>query len=432
MNIGYTDAEADEEIEGVGTFGAGFILASRSNTYLLSFTDEPRSKPDLVSNEFGCIAPNTFVEFDGGTAWISSRGPVAMTGDGMQWVGRDLEYLFIGSRARYKKDSQGRMRHAWGAHDPDRGLVIFGMLADLDGSVEITDHGEDYSFADATDKLRSRFPCDELLVWSYRANAWSRWTMPAGLEVLWMERDVDVQGVGRLLFLAADKRIYAMDDEFADSNVDPVVVTATDAGVGVGPVTMTGVLMGGTVDDREDDTFVRAGMTVLQVRNNNLVQITTVYDFTSTTLTVLDGITWEVGDEFIIGAHVATLETNFFSTMMQNRRISKISLVESLSSYSPNTEAVTNPTLAFLKTEVIAGRRFFDADGQAATITKITSQVDETYDFMPMGVSADEADTSVHNIILSEGSNEGDTLAMRVTIAGAARVRICDILLETT
>jgi hypothetical protein len=190
-----------------------------------------------MSNEFGCVAANSMVEFDGGLAWLSERGPVAL-GAGLQHVGADITEDFAGQSGRYARDSQGMMRHSWSVHDAARGLVMWGLLrSDADHTIEY--EGETIALSDATDEQLSRFPCDEVLIWSYRANAFSHWKPPAGLEVLWMRPLRDSKGVVRTCFLAADNRIYAFDDAWSDTNAvfndgiggtSELEVTVSDAG----------------------------------------------------------------------------------------------------------------------------------------------------------------------------------------------------------
>ena len=182
-NITTIANELDEDVEAIGDVGGQAVICTRSRTYMLGFGGSPVGVlPDVASDRFGCIAPNSMVEFDGGCAWISDRGPVAMVGGAVQWIGEPLERLFYGVGARYLRDRKGMMRHSWACHDAERGLLYFGVFANrgsgTDFMVYVDSRFGNYSWADTentadADKIRSRFPCDEVLVYSYRVGAWA-------------------------------------------------------------------------------------------------------------------------------------------------------------------------------------------------------------------------------------------------------------------
>ena len=86
----HVDNSGDEDIEGIGTFRDTLVICTRTSTYVFEWNISPAGgAPALVHPEFGCIAPNSMVEYDGGVAWISERGPVAMTGGGIRCIGAD-------------------------------------------------------------------------------------------------------------------------------------------------------------------------------------------------------------------------------------------------------------------------------------------------------------------------------------------------------
>jgi len=222
------DPKHGDDITALGQQAGSLVICTRQETHSYSWYRNPAGEqPSLMSNQFGCIASNSMVEFDGGLAWMSSRGPVAL-GAGLQHVGADIASDFTrpvlpatsNSRGRYVSDSQGMMRHSWGAHDAARGLVMWGLLRQ-DSTVSVTYEGTTYtnpSTGLVPDEVLSRFPCDEVLIWSYRANAFSHWRPPAGLEIYWMRPLRDKTGTVRTCFLAADNRIYALDDSWSDRN----------------------------------------------------------------------------------------------------------------------------------------------------------------------------------------------------------------------
>lgn len=135
INRIFADTDFGEDIEGIGKTGNTLIICTRNQTYGLSFASGPRGRPPVqLSTRFGCIAPNSMVEFDGGVAWLSDRGPVAMIGNTVQWVGRPLRDHFVGPDSIYTRDSRGMMYHSVGVHDPERALVIIGVNKDSPGA----------------------------------------------------------------------------------------------------------------------------------------------------------------------------------------------------------------------------------------------------------------------------------------------------------
>jgi len=241
----HLDIDKSEDVEAIGSARNGFVACTRSNTYAIEFGQSlAGSTPRLISTEFGCIAPNTMVEFDDGTAWISDRGPVALMGGEVAWIGEKVRNRFIGQNARYKRDRAGLMRHAFATHDKDRNLVLFFLYTDLTKPFRFTTEvsgvepplGGGTTWDLASDQERSRFPCDEVLVWSYRTNTWSVWR-----HRVWMswagsvECDDGIERLGILRhhrYLTSDVggherfgpehgSIYVLEDMAADSNFEP-------------------------------------------------------------------------------------------------------------------------------------------------------------------------------------------------------------------
>lgn len=249
INRLYLDTDKSEDVEAIGAARNGFLSCTRTSTYSIEFGQSlAGSVPRLLSTEFGCIAPNTMVEFDGGTAWISDRGPVALMGGEVVWIGEKVRNRFIGQNARYKRDRAGMMRHAFAVHDRDRNLVLFFLYTDITKPFRFTSEvsgvepslGGGTTWDLATDEQRSRFPCDEILVWSYKADAWSVWR-----HRIWMswsgltECDDGIERLGILRhhrYLTADVggherygpehgSIYVLEDMAADSNFEPSLHT---------------------------------------------------------------------------------------------------------------------------------------------------------------------------------------------------------------
>jgi len=241
IGIQVIDYNKDDDITAIYQLAGNAVICSKKETYFLSWGSSPiGQQPSLVHSAYGCIAPNSMVEFDGGVAWISEQGPVAI-GASLQFIGQDIQEDFVGSTRRYLADSRGMMRHAWGCHDRTRGLILWGMVTTASTLTDRT--GEDALFTNSDDGDRSRCPCDEVLIWSYRTNSFSRWRPPTGMGLMWMEEiamnDESVQGqvdgisgmsMTRLCGLTSDGVIYAFDDDWSEHNQSCMKTTATAKG----------------------------------------------------------------------------------------------------------------------------------------------------------------------------------------------------------
>lgn len=235
FGIKIIDYNKDDDITAIGELAGNAVICSRYETYFLGWSTSPLGQePTVITTEYGCIAPNSMVEFDGGLAWISEKGPVAIGGAGLQHIGKDIEEDFVGSTRRYLTDSKGMMRHTWSCHDAARGLVMWGMVV---GDIALVEsNGDTINFVNGSDGVRSRAACNEVLIWSYRTGSFSVWNPPTGLEVLWM-RELAIKeptftntGVVYTCFLANDNRIYALDDAWNDCNDGCLATTAVAAG----------------------------------------------------------------------------------------------------------------------------------------------------------------------------------------------------------
>lgn len=131
INNIFVDADKGEDIEGLGRYQNNLVICTRTQTFGLAWPRTPQGQnPVKLDSEIGCIAPNSMVEYDGGLAWLSDRGPAAMEGGAPRLIGLDLKDFFVGNSPRYKRDSRGMMYHSFGMHDPERSLVYFGVRRD--------------------------------------------------------------------------------------------------------------------------------------------------------------------------------------------------------------------------------------------------------------------------------------------------------------
>lgn len=221
--IQFIDPNRGDDITAIGQLAGSALICSRRETYSMSWYRVPGGEvPQLISNEHGCIAANSMVEFDGGVAWLGERGPVAMGGT-LQYVGADVQEDFFGSTKRYLHDSRGMMRHSWGCHDATRGIVMWGLITS-DNDLSITYQGNpDTTWTLSTDEAKSRFPCNEVLVWSYRANAFSTWVPPQ--PIFWMRQVRVADGSMVTAYLAEDGNLYYLNDAALNGEDTTIVST---------------------------------------------------------------------------------------------------------------------------------------------------------------------------------------------------------------
>jgi hypothetical protein len=430
--IQFLDPNVDDDGFAIGNLSGSAIICSRKETFSLSWHRAPKGQiPQLISNEFGCIATNSMVQYDGGLAWISERGPVAIGGQGFEFVGHELEDDFHGNNRRYLKDTNGLMRHCWGVHDRSRGLVMWGMVT-TDATHTMAYRGSSATFANSGDQARSRFPCDEVLIWSYRANAFSTWRPPSGLEVLWMNSIVDGNGDTRMAFLAADTRIYVLDDTWQDSNISVFLSTMPTAGSGT--TFQSSVLFGmdavgaaGGLARGSGDNFVRIGMTCVllngdQVSNDG-------HDFLkykgkgvivsatpSTQQIDLDtSLEWNAGDIVLVGVRAEmTVETTYLGQGVHNMSLDAVQMRHGI--------ATTNSASpSYAKIDVLRTSR------DVIDPVEVGMSNDPLYEMLGRPIGEPRVG---FRRAFNQGKVDAPEVSVRVKVIGAAQVRISDLLLE--
>jgi hypothetical protein len=331
--IQFIDPNRGDDITAIGNLAGTAIVCTMRETYSFAWHRNAGGEiPNLISNEHGCIAANSMVEFDGGCAWLGERGPVAM-GSGLQFIGLDIQEDFVaGPSRRYLSDSRGMMRHSWACHDAGRGLVMWGLVTST-ASQAISFRGSPpLAYSEHSDEAKSRFPCDEVLIWSYRTSSFSTWRPPAGLEVYWMRQIRLADGTAVIAFLAADGRLYALDDTFADSAATPLDYTVT-ADSDSGTVTVNYAPGTIAVSFPGLDGIAkrwRSGMRVEQFRAGRLIASTlieTVLSVTNTSTTFTTGapiLSLRKGDVLRVGARPAMeIVTNYLGAeTMDNLNVS--------------------------------------------------------------------------------------------------------------
>lgn len=420
------DPTRDDDIVAVGQMAGSAIICSRKETWSLAWHRTASSEiAQLLSNDYGCIAANSMVEFDGGLAWLSERGPVAL-GAGLQFVGQDIQEWFYGTtNLRYLADSEGMMRHSWGCHDSKRGLVMWGLVTN-----DSTNGG--LYFLETSDGERSRYACDEVLIWSYRSNAFSTWRPPAGMEVLWMRPLRLASGEVVIAFLAADGRIYMLDEAYDDTNVDAISTTATANGTDSTTLTInTGYYLDGAstggATGRASGRLVRAGMLVEFFDDERrLVAQTTVASATYSAvtgegvITLSSACTWKKaasGWTVRIGGkpHMTIVSTYVGGESLDNLNVQRVQM-----RYQLQGTGFANCKVRTLKSDL-------DTTDDPTTVP--FTNTDAWYFLGDSSVSATNP-THSRRRSFSEGNVTAPEIAVEVTVSGSAHTRIGDLSLE--
>jgi len=437
--IKLVDPSKGDDTSAFGHLNGSAIFCTRRETYTYSWYRNPAGEePNQLSNEFGCIASNSMVEFDGGLAWLSARGPVAL-GQGIQHIGADVAEDFFGQDRIYRHDSTGMMRHSWGVHDANRGLVMWGLLR-RDSDQRVSYEGSTYTVETATDEVLSRFPCDEVLIWSYRANAFSHWKPPAGLEVLWMRPLRDKRGYTRMCFLAADGRIYALDDEWSDANSvfngtqSELEVVASATATSSTTFSFTGAATykyGDSAGIQQNlAMLLRPGMLVefldedgCMVADSTIDTITTTDQSGGASVIELSAATsWKEGQTVRIGGRsrakiISTFIGSETSDTMQVQRLQM--------RYSTRGSGYSNVRVQAFKSESELG------GGENARVVDMTGGK-----WVPVGkISGSTAVPSeIERLGLRKNFSQGEVsapeVAFQIEITGEAQVRIQDLSLE--
>jgi hypothetical protein len=360
-----------------------------------------------------------------------------MLGGAPVFIGADLVEEFYGYQRRYKADSRGMMRHAWGCHDHTRGLVMWGLRVNLPTS--IVDEGLNRSFV-GDDGIASRFPCDEVLIWSYRANAFSTWRPPAGLEIYWMRPLRDGEGNVRICFLAADGRIYALEDRFNSSLADfhgPLTFSPLASGSGTtfsfaGLATLTDGNYG-SIPSKNFGFYLRPAQLVefldengRMVHQTTISSVTTVSDVGGTSVIELTaGTAWKQTWTVRIGAkQPITMVTSY----LDGGEMHTMSVEAVQMRYSLFGAGSANIDVKARKFEI---KRDDDSEAVENREVQITNQDGAGWPNLGRNV---EFPTTTHGQLGQRRSWRagftGSEVALEIQITGAAQVRIQDLALE--
>lgn len=432
-NTTIVSKEVSEDIEGIGEANGQLVVCTRSKTYYIGYGQSPVGVPgELANDQFGCIGANTMVSFDMGCAWISDRGPCAIIGGSFSWIGEAIQHLFTGSSARYLRDSTGMMRHAWAANDSERGLLYFGLYANRDPEYTITYQGFSQKWqdnpADASDEARSRWPCDEVLIYNYRVGAWSVWRPPLQLLIKWMASGTDKDGVPRMFFLGDDNRVYAMDDNYAQWN-ESAIVAEVQADVTSSTTLEIDVALDSSITGRGTaGTYWNAGMEVLvvsQAEGTPLIKATTLVSYAASVITLADAVTATAGDKVYIGVRSYTIQTNYINVKpIETSRTARAGCRFSLDGGYDSDSTVSQP--AFAQVKIATSRQVSSAN---TPITVLYTKGETGYDDY-VTLASDGGDGRVMDRSFALGGVQGVNARMEMRVSGGAGVRLHDLYLD--
>lgn len=432
-SIQITDPKRGDDIVAIGEISGNVIVCSQCETYSFSWYRNAGSEiPNLVHSKYGCIAANSMVEFDGGLAWLSEHGPVAM-GATLQHVGIDVHEDFDGSNPRYLCDSRGMMRHAWGCHDMSRSIVMWGLVTDETQELFYTNEvtGDYYTWDELDDGGKSRMPCDEVLIWNYKTNAFSTWRPPSGLEIYWMRQLRDEDGVVRTCFLARDGRIYALDDVCHDTAMTVIEGTVTARQI-TESTTLAFTISVGTGQNgtaptghNGDRRHLRAGMLVEIIDlDGDVVHETTIASITTVsssggTIVMTDGATWKEGYAVRIGARqrATIIGTYLGAETMDNLSVQGVQM-----RYSLEGTGTAHARVSAYKTE-------FTDEGPTPRTIAFSPQTKWTL----LGdalTSTDESMRVSRRRTFKQGGVDAQEVAVKIELSGSSQTRIQDIALE--
>lgn len=420
--------EIDGDIEGIGDASGQAIVCTQSKSYLLAFSQSPReSVPDVADERFGCIAPNSMVSFEGGCAWISDRGPVAFIGGGVQWIGQSLEGLFTGEGARYRRDGSGMMRHSFACHDAERSLLYFGVFADrhqgtpLETKISFSGgtpgNWESFRGTPGQNLVWSKFPCDEILVYSYRTNSWSVWVPPQ--PITWMTRGNDQKGKNRVFVLMQDRRIYLLDDTWAQGDKEvwrfPQSVSSTFStfSTATAHIAPWKGLMATVVRTATDGTKTIVGTATITSETRTVGNTDVGFD---------RALTVKAGDVLMIGARSMRLRTTFVNVKKADTADGKGVGIR----YSMDSRldvGGSGPYDAFVAGSLLTSRT--ENGIQRPSVQSLNADDPSGYRW----IGTHGVDDPVRDHQLTQGLAQGQNHLVDITVIGNAQVRLQDLYL---
>jgi hypothetical protein len=270
------------------------------------------------------------------------------------------------------------------------------------------------------DKVKSLFPCDEILVYSYKTGAWSYWRPPLSMGILWMARGIASDGTSRVFFLATDNRLYAFDDAYGQGDRESYKTTVVDNGT-------ISVLTGFTAS-----VMSRVGLNVAIYSEDAttgaavLKALTTVTVDNGTSLTLASSVAVVPGYIALVGARSMRLETTFFNLKgTETARSCKLGLRYQLWSRFGNSVGGSRQqafVTASVKTETLRDGVPTSVENSLTT----DSVANTTYRW----IGQDLPDAPVHEDGLQLGAGSGANHQLKFTFVGGAQVRLHDMYTE--
>lgn len=302
---------------GIGRLGDAWIVCTDRETFYMAWGSYPRLASAVrLSNEYGCIAPCSMVEYPGGLVWLSAEGPVGTQGGGVQMIGREIRELW----ATWQRDSAGRMWHAQGLYDCERELVVWTLRGPDDES-------EAWANA-ASDAAKAVVPGDLLLWWHPATGAFGTHLASWGREVSGLCPMPQADATWAACWLAGPwdtdgfHPIYVTGDAYADRGAAVVTYTATVDRV-AGVATFEGGDNAALVIGKGDEAFIRAPDGTLRWWGTIASTNEDAY-----ALNDADGAVWKSGDVLVarvIHMGFTTLRGRF-GKMRQRSTVSGVTL----------------------------------------------------------------------------------------------------------
>jgi hypothetical protein len=276
-------------------------------------------------------------------------------------------------------------------------------------------------------------PCDEVLIWNYRSNAFSTWRPPSGLEIYWMRPLRDDSGDVRVCFLARDGRIYALDEAANDSAMTTTYgIEATVTARATDSTSLSFTLSGGTGQNgtaptghNGDRRHLRSGMLVEAIdASGNLVWDTTIASVTSVsasggTIVLSAAQTWRETYSIRIGGRQrATIVSGYLGA----EALDNLNVQATQMRYSLFGNGSAHAKVTLLKTEL--------ADTATAARSVAMVPTDAWTALGYASVTTSDETRIARRRRFAQGGADATEIAVKVELSGSAQARIEDIALE--
>lgn len=337
VSVGIMRMENDyvraRSVIGYGRINDALLVFTDRSTTLFTWSVEPRkASGQELSPIYGCISPGSVVDGPFGCAWLSHEGPCVFRGNGVEWIGKPIHQFF----RSLPRDSGNLMNWVTATVDTDRELVIWGIRTnDTPYSVEgsetayAIEGGTEWGSTEGQEALGvpadwdARYAANAFLIWSY---ATGQFTVDYryGLE--------RVQALGAVPFddgvlraVQVDvtnfvpsvhyQTIYGWDDSAAIQRATPVQWACTVKRA-AGNAYFYGTDGSNTVGEQDiANRIVAPAQAFIRSKNGDQCRwygwVTDITADTHVELgTLVDGVTWDVGDVLYTHVRNIRIETN--------------------------------------------------------------------------------------------------------------------------